>query len=72
MKKHKLFGSNIEPACAYCSRGEVSEDGLTVYCARKGVRELGDRCRKFEYDPLKRIPKRAPDLPAYNEDDFKL
>lgn len=72
MKKSKLFGSDIEPACEYCLNGSSAEDGLTVACRYRGIKSINDKCRRFKYDPLKRVPKRQPDLPTYNEDDFKL
>lgn len=68
----KLFGSKINPACTYCFYGEKTEDNTGVLCRRKGVMPLDGSCRKFKYDPLKREPKRMPELPVYHEEDFKL
>jgi hypothetical protein len=33
---------------------------------------LYHHCRKYRYDPLKRIPFRQPSLGEYYEDDFRL
>lgn len=68
-----LFRKKIERACAYCAHGTVLEDGQ-VLCMKKGIRSTDDKCRKFKYDPCKRIPSkaRAVDFSKYNEDDFSL
>lgn len=41
---------------------------------KKGVRPSYSSCRKFAYDPCKRIPPRAKavDFSKYSEEDFKL
>lgn len=70
--KQKLFGKNIEPACGYCENGKLTADGLNVLCKRKGVCAPYDSCSKFVYAPLKRIPKRAPQLLTYEKEDFSL
>lgn len=68
----KLFGKNIDPACEYCERGKITEDRKMVLCIHKGIVAPFYSCRKYIYDPTKRIPKRAKKLPEYNENDFKL
>ena len=30
------------------------------------------KCKKFRYDPLRRVPKRPPKLPAFSPEDFSL
>ena len=68
-----LFRKKIEKACAYCTFGTVLDDGL-VLCIKKGICNQDDKCRKFKYDPCKRIPAKAKamDFSKYNEDDFSL
>ena len=68
-----LFRKKIDRACAYCAKGTVLEDGQ-VLCIKKGIRCTDDKCRKFKYDPCKRIPPKAKavDFDKYNEDDFSL
>lgn len=70
--KLKLFGSGVSPACEYCIYGEKKSDGTGVLCRHKGVMPLEGSCKKYKYDPLRREPKRLPDLPTYNEEDFKI
>lgn len=68
-----LFRKKIQRACAYCVHGTQLEDGL-VLCARKGMKNQEDFCRRFCYDPCKRIPlkPKAPDFSQYEETDFSL
>lgn len=68
-----LFRKKIERSCAYCTFGAKLEDGQ-VLCAKKGMRTIEDRCRKFQYDPCKRIPakEKALDFSRYEEADYSL
>ena len=68
-----LFRKKIEKSCAYCVLG-TQLDEETVLCLKKGARSLEDKCRKFKYDPCKRIPPKvkALDFRKYEEDDFTL
>lgn len=71
--KTMLFRKKIERSCAYCVYGtKVDED--TILCAKKGMKTPEDKCRKFKYDPLKRIPSKAKalDFSKYDEQDFSL
>jgi hypothetical protein len=62
-----LFRKKIEPSCAYCSHGRsgAEED---VLCIFRGVMSPWDKCRRFNYDPLRRIPEAEP-LPVTEADD---
>ena len=68
----KPFGSRIEPKCEYCACGTRSVDGKMVLCTKRGIMEPQGKCRKFAYDPLKRVPRRAPVLPQFSQEDFSL
>ena len=57
MAKKELFGNKIQPKCEYCYYGNVTRTGDKVLCEKQGVVELGSKtCKKYIYDPLKRIP----------------
>ena len=56
-----LFRKDIEPRCAYCARAGRAGDGEVV-CSRKGIVPEDGRCRRFKYDPLKRVPPRPGQL----------
>lgn len=68
-----LFRKKIERSCAYCVYGAAIEEDL-ILCSKKGMRTPDGKCRKFEYDPCKRIPSkaRALDFSKYDKEDFSL
>lgn len=70
--RRKLYGNNIPATCEHCLHGRRSSDHKAVLCSKKGVMPLYHHCRKFVYDPLKRIPFRQPKLQEYSEEDFQL
>ena len=69
--KNKIFG-DIENRCEYCAFGGRTPDGTSVLCAKKGISPLDSSCKKYKYDPLKRVPRPRPDLPEYTAEDFEL
>lgn len=56
--KKKFYGNDIEPKCAYCTYGSRAKEGNKVLCEKQGLVDDEYNCKKFEYDPLKRIPKK--------------
>ena len=50
-----LFAKDMDPRCAYCQRGTPLEGGK-VMCVKKGIVAAAGSCRRFRYDPLKRVP----------------
>lgn len=70
--RRKLYGNNVEASCEYCIHGRKSSDGKAVLCPKRGVMPLYHHCRKYEYDPLKRIPMSQPKIGEYNINDFKI
>lgn len=70
--KKKLLGKNVSPKCIYCETGIVTDDGISVLCKKKGVMQPDSFCRKFRYDPLKRIPETAKLNTDFSEEDFAL
>lgn len=68
-----LFRRKIEKACTYCIHG-TQIDQEQVLCIKKGVVPPEGKCRKFCYDPCKRIPVKAKALNfrKYNEEDYSL
>ncbi len=69
----RLFRKKIEKRCGYCTHG-TQLDGETVLCAKKGIRGVDSKCRKFRYDACKRQPAKAKalDFEKYNEYDYSL
>lgn len=68
-----LFRKKIDKSCTYCVHGTLLDSGQ-VLCAKKGICASRTKCRKFCYDPLKRVPvkPKAPDFEKYDQDDFSL
>lgn len=68
-----LFRKKIERACGYCVYGANIGDEQ-ILCSKKGLRSADSQCRKFRYDPCKRIPlkARALDFSKYDKEDFSL
>jgi len=70
---HMLFRKKIQKSCSYCEYGTKLNDEQ-VLCMKKGVMPIDKKCRKFRYDPCKRIPPKpkALDFEKYNEEDYSL
>jgi hypothetical protein len=51
--------------CIYCGRSTALPDELFCLCAKRGVVAYDFHCMSYQYDPLKRIPKRLP-RPKFN------
>ena len=68
-----LFKKRIEKSCSYCAYCTKLNDEQAL-CIKKGVVELQGKCRKFEYDPCKRIPAKpkAVDFQKYDQEDYSL
>lgn len=68
-----LFRKKQLRSCNYCSHGTCL-DGEHILCAKRGIVGVDNGCRKFVYDPYKRVPPRpkAPDFSKYKEEDFSL
>ena len=68
-----LFRKKHPRCCGYCVYGtQVNTD--EVLCIKKGVVDISNGCRKFTYDPCKRIPSKmkASDFNKYDKEDFSL
>lgn len=68
-----LFRKQIVPACRHC-RYSAMLDANQMLCVKKGVVSMYFGCKKFRYDPCKRIPPRpkAPDFDKFRDEDFAL
>ena len=68
-----LFRKKIDRCCSYCRYcTKINDD--QVLCVKCGVMPIGGQCRKFIYDPCKRIPGRAKalDFKKYDHEDYSL
>lgn len=68
-----LFRKKMERSCSYCRFGTKLEK-KQILCVKQGIVSDSYGCRKFCYDPCKRIPPKpkAMDFCKYDEEDFSL
>ena len=68
-----LFRKKFQRSCSYCTYGTELADN-TILCSKKGIVDPDEGCRKFLYDPTRRIPckQKAPDFSKYDDSDFSL
>lgn len=71
-RKKALFGAAVEPRCEYC-RHNSGKQGDAPFCTLR-LELDGGKCKRYQYDPLRREPRTAPPLRENNfsEEDFKL
>lgn len=68
-----LFRKKIDRYCTYCKfAGKINEE--QVICQKCGIVPASHQCRRFRYDPLKRVPPKAAvqDFSKYDKKDFSL
>lgn len=71
--KQKLFNKKeYIKTCSNCLFGETAQDNSSIMCSKKGVREPDDYCRRYKYDPLKRVPEKITINTDYSPEDFML
>lgn len=68
-----LFRKRIPRSCSYCVHSTMLNEE-EMLCVKKGVVSVTKKCRKFRYDPCKRIPVKAKalDFDKYADEDFSL
>lgn len=71
-RKKSLFGNGVEISCEHCLRNGAKQ-GEEPLCTLRLTLQNG-KCKKYEYDPLRREPRTAPGLRpgSFDEEDFKL
>ena len=70
--RQKLYGNHVKPACETCQHAQRSYDGKVMLCPRHGAMPLYEQCRKYVYDPLKRVPRRLPKQAEHTAEEFSL
>lgn len=66
-----FFRKDMEHSCSICTHA-CEIDSNDMLCRRYGVVNKSYSCRKFRYDPYKRVPSRCPTLPIVNKNNFSL
>ena len=69
-----LFRKNIERNCSYCVYSAKIIGSDNIMCSKKDMIPCDQGCKKFKYDPLKRIPVKAKpkDFSSMDDTDFSL
>ena len=71
-KEKKLWNHKEYTQCRYCFFSTPGGHPAQVLCQFRGAKNELDKCRRFRYDPTKRKPRVAPDLPKFDAEDFQL
>ena len=66
-----MFKKKISPSCEYCSIGKARTN-KTILCVKYGITLPKNHCKKFKYDPLKRVPKKQIENSYFEKKDFIL
>ena len=68
-----LFRKKMPRSCATCQYG-TPFSFILFFFLKHGVVADSYACRKFRYDPCKRIPPfaKAPEFEKYADEDFQL
>ena len=68
-----LFRKNIARSCDYCRHGTKLNTN-EILCTKCGIVSAEKSCRRFSYDPCKRIPPKTKvsDFSKYDEEDYSL
>ncbi len=60
--RNRLLRANMPPACATCVHAvRLTEEDML--CRKRGAVHESYHCRRYSYDPLKRVPSRTPPIP---------
>lgn len=70
--KKDIIKKDITAECSVCRFGRALPDGSGILCEKCGVRRPDSSCKKFKYDPLKRVPRRMPAMMEFSKEDFEL
>ena len=68
-----LFRKDTEKRCGLCEHASIIDEN-DMLCRKYGVVSCHYACKKYKYDPLKRIPKKTayPAADRYDTKEFSL
>lgn len=69
-----LFRKDVDHACQYCTYAVILTEDHVMCNKKKKKMSVDEKCRRFQYDPLKRVPakQKALDFSKYEEYDYSL
>ncbi len=59
-------------ACRFCEKAALLDGGNQILCKYCGIVQGDYKCKRFSYDPLKRIPRAPLRPPRLSEEDLLL
>lgn len=68
----KAFNKKLAHRCEYCIHGKRLEGAKEIICKKRGVTDPQDFCRKYKYNPLKRVPEDIKIQANYGPEDFSI
>ena len=69
-RKNHLYSKDIDPHCAYCSHCTKDNEHQGV-CDLRGIVALAGSCKKFQYNPLMRVPPKPARIRGrFTDEDF--
>ncbi|MBO5039821.1 MAG: hypothetical protein J6D09_01850 [Clostridia bacterium] len=71
-KNKKNDNLEISKICTYCENATIIADDENVLCSLHGIVNKEYCCKKFIYDPLKRVPRQMPPMPKLTEEDLLI
>ena len=71
-KKHSDTQRECPTGCRFCEKAALLDGGQQILCQYKGIVPEDGACRKFAYDPLKRIPRAPLKPPKLSPEDLVL
>jgi hypothetical protein len=69
-KKKKSDIKDTPSMCLYCENATAISDDDNILCSFKGIVNKEYKCKKFIYDPLKRVPSPMPPIHKLSEEDM--
>lgn len=72
MGKRIINEKDVTNECQNCLFAAQLAGEDAVFCKKTGIRKMNSSCKKFKYDPLNRVPRRAPKMMEFSEKDFEL
>lgn len=70
MRVPRYFNKDIRPNCEYCANCQIDDKQIYICTLNRSIKD--EKCPKFVYDPLMRVPDAMPEMPKFEEDDFKI
>ena len=65
-KKSREEKFEMPHVCAFCEKSVQLCDEDSMLCKKNGIVPASHKCKKFVYDPLKRVPAAPPKMAEHD------